>query len=71
MKRILVKNLLRDKTCYTCEHYSENFGNGFCTILTSHNFGGTCPGQKLIPKNKTCRGWVAIEKRRPTRYRTL
>ena len=53
MERILVKNLIRGKTCYNCEYRS--FDAESCIYMWFMNV--ECNFEK-IPKNNICEKWL-------------
>ena len=55
--REAVKNMIRGKSCYTCQHYSlgENRKKEICWIDVE--VGQFRPAVKSLPAEKTCEEW--------------
>lgn len=47
MDNIIAKNLLEDKTCYTCDYFNSSPYDGDACM----------PYNRLLPEEKTCRDW--------------
>ena len=54
MERILVKNLIRNKTCDNC-YYLREYEVGYCLQLWANK--QLKPGGVELPENRTCENW--------------
>ena len=63
MERILVKNLVRNKTCYNCDYFRRFADEScICSKYTRPNGEQKSPeGGFKIPKEKTCEYWKMSE----------